>query len=98
MCMYDPEAFMADLLLRRNVKSARSRWKCDLNKLAFQLLEELTNRYRFSVVNGDLIWLQHGWYVTHTGLVRLASRKRCAGIHCKPGASFCDPQTQRWAV
>jgi hypothetical protein len=61
------------------------------------LLKELTNRYRFSIADGDLIWLQRGWYVTHTGLVRLASRKRCAGIHCKPVASFCDPQTQRWA-
>jgi hypothetical protein len=35
--------------------------------------------------------------VTHTGLVRLASRNRCAGIHSKPVPDFCDPQTQRWS-
>ena len=30
---------------------------------------------------GDLICLHNGWYVTHTGLIGLARRKRCSGIH-----------------
>jgi hypothetical protein len=88
---------MADHLLRSNMRFARSRWKCDLNQFAFKLLKLLTNQFRFSVAEGDLIWLERGWYVTHTGLVRLASRNRCAGIHSKPVADFCDPHTQRWA-
>ena len=29
---------------------------------------------------GDLILLSSGWYVTHTGLVRMAKRCRCSGI------------------
>ncbi len=88
---------MADHLLRTNMRFARSRWKCDLNQFAFQLLKLLTNQFRFSVAEGDLIWLERGWYVTHTGLIRLASRNRCAGIHSKPVPDFCDPHTQRWA-
>ena len=88
---------MDDQLFRSNVKFARSRWKCDLNRFALQLLKALTNQYQFSIAEGDLIWLERGWYVTHTGLVRLASRNRCAGIHSKPIPDFCDPQTQRWS-
>ncbi len=36
------------------------------------------------------------WYVTHTGLVRVARRYRCAGIHAKPVTEFCNAQAQRW--
>jgi hypothetical protein len=75
---------MNDQLVRSNVKFARSRWKCDLNRFALQLLKALTNQYQFSIAEGDLIWLERRWYVTHAGLVRLASRNRCAGIHSKP--------------
>ncbi len=84
-------------LFRSNARFARSRWKCDLNQFALKSLEVLTNQYQFSIAEGDLIWLDRGWYVTHTGLVRLASRNRCAGIHTKPVPDFCDPQTQRWS-
>jgi hypothetical protein len=88
---------MDNRLLRSNLKFARSRWKSDLNQYALQLLKALTHQYQFSIAEGDLIWLERGWYATHTGLIRLASRKRCAGIHCKAIANFCDPQTQHWA-
>jgi hypothetical protein len=88
---------MNDQLVRSNVKFARSRWKCDLNRFALQLLKALTNQYQFSIAEGDLIWLERRWYVTHAGLVRLASRNRCAGIHSKPVPEFCDPQMQRWS-
>src|SRR5271170_53323 len=100
MCLYalPPRGLsVTDHLLRSNMRFARSRWKRDLNQFAFQLLKLLTNQFQFSVAEGDLIWLERGWYVTHTGLVRLATRNRCAGIHTKPVADFCDPRSQRWA-
>jgi hypothetical protein len=62
-----------------------------------QLLKALTNEHQFSIANGDLIWLERGWYVTHTGLIRLARRSRCVGIHTRVVQDFCNPQTQRWA-
>jgi hypothetical protein len=88
---------MVDQLFQSNAKFGRSRWKCDLNQFALKLLKMLTKQYQFSIAEGDLIWLDRGWYVTHTGLIRLASRNRCAGIHTKPVPDFCDPQTQRWS-
>jgi hypothetical protein len=57
----------------------------------------LAKRYRLSVESGDLLWLDGHWRVTHSGLVRLARRNHCAGIHVEPVAQFSDPATSRWA-
>src|ERR1035437_1138422 len=57
----------------------------------------LGKRYRFSVETGDLLWLDGHWYVSHSGLIRLARRNHCSGIHVEPVAQFSDPATSRWA-
>jgi hypothetical protein len=57
----------------------------------------LGKRYRFSVETGDLLWLDGHWYVSHSGLIRLARRNHCAGIHVEPVSEFSDPSTSRWA-
>jgi hypothetical protein len=57
----------------------------------------MADQYGFSVGAGDLIYLDHVWYVTHTGLLGLAHRNRCAGIHVRPVSNFCDSSLQRWA-
>jgi hypothetical protein len=49
------------------------------------------------VVAGDLIWLSGGWYVTHSGLLRLARRNRCGGIEVRPALDLCKTSAQRWA-
>ena len=60
-------------------------------------LRELTSEHQLSVASGDLLILEGRWYVTHTGLLRLARRKRCAGIRVQPVSAFCDALTHRWA-
>ena len=80
-----------------NLRLAKSRWQSVIGKLGFKQLKALTEQYEFSIAHGDLVWLERGWYVTHTGLVRLARRYRCAGIHVKPIPEFCNAQAQRWA-
>jgi hypothetical protein len=35
--------------------------------------------------------------VTHSGLLSLARRRRCLGIHARPVLEFCDPIKSRWA-
>jgi hypothetical protein len=54
-------------------------------------------RYRLSVESGDLIWLDGHWYVTHSGLLRVARRSHCAGIHVEPVSQLSDPDSLRWA-
>ncbi len=88
---------MEDRLLRSNLRLARSRWKNLMGKASLEQLKVLTQQYEFSIAHGDVVWLERGWYVTHAGLVRLARRFRCAGIHAKPIPEFCSTQAQRWA-
>jgi len=90
-------SFMDRQLLAGNLRLAKSRWQKVIGKLGVQQLKALTQQYEFSIAHGDLVWLERGWYVTNTGLVRLARRYRCAGIHAKPIPKFCNAQTQRWA-
>src|SRR5919109_815489 len=81
----------------RNCKLARKLWGAGLGQWHLQTLRELTRSFQFSLLLGDLLLLDGKWYVTHTGLIRLARRNRCAGIHVRPVPEFSDPSTKRWA-
>ena len=67
-----------------------------LNNVARRSLSELLTRYGLRVSQGDLKYLNGSWYVTHAGLLRLAERRRCAGIRVSQVRQFCDPITSRW--
>jgi len=86
-----------DNLLRENLRLARSRFNSGLTRCAIQSLTTLTTSHKFSIAEGDLLWLDSAWYVTHKGLLHVASTHRCAGIHVKAVPGFCDPPKQRWA-
>ena len=83
-------------LLRENTDFAQLMWGC-LPRASVAGLEALIQLYRFSVPLGDVIYLENRWYVTHAGLLRLASRKRCAGIRVSPVCEFCNAGAGRWA-
>ena len=83
--------------VRLNVRFAKKLWPSELSRGAVSSLKRLLIADSLSVVNGDLIYLSGRWYVTHTGLLRIASRKHCAGIQALPVNEFCDPQARRWA-
>src|SRR5499427_618529 len=80
-----------------NRRNAKKRWGSALNESLISTLKELSIQFGFSIAMGDLILLGHGWYVTHTGLIRIARYNRCAGIHVRPVPEFSDPRGQRWA-
>jgi hypothetical protein len=82
--------------VQTSIRMARRIWS-NLSRQALVRLTELANQHKFSVGAGDLIYLDNGWYVTHTGLLGLARRSRCAGIHVRPVSNFCDPSSHRWA-
>jgi hypothetical protein len=84
-------------LIRQNKRFAKLRWGTLLGRIALRALENFTEQFQFSVANGDILFLETGWYVTHAGLTSLARRNRCAGIKVQPVQPFCDPSAQRWA-
>src|SRR4029077_11694050 len=57
---------------------------------------ELFQKHEISVTTGDVKYLNGGWYVTHSGLLRLAERRHCAGIHSRPVLASSNPATSRW--
>jgi hypothetical protein len=61
-------------------------------------LKTLTREFGFSVRGGDLQIINSNWYVTHTGLLALARRKKCCGIHVEAVESLCDSATKRFVL
>lgn len=82
--------------VKRNMNLARKLWG-DLSEATLGLLADLTRRYSLRIPSGDLILLDGKWYVTHSGLLRLARRNGCCGIHVQHVSKFSDPSTSRWA-
>ena len=78
-----------------NRKIARQWWG-QISPIALRGLNELTNEHLLSIASGDLLLLGGRWYVTHKGLLRLAHRSRCAGIHVRPMPILSDPSGHRW--
>jgi hypothetical protein len=82
-------------LIRSNLKHARAAWG-HIPSLTLQALEELTRKYSLSLALGDVSYIDERWYVTHTGLLRLAERRCCSGIRVRPVREFCDSLSCRW--
>ena len=50
----------------------------------------------FDIGSGDLALLNNHWYVTHTGLLRMAKRRRCSGNVVEAVANLCDSAAGRY--
>ncbi len=81
-------------LTLQNIRSARRSWTISRDQI--KTLKALTQEFRLSLALGDLSLLDGKWYVTHSGLMRLARRNRCAGIQTQLVDQFCDPDSSRW--
>jgi hypothetical protein len=85
-----------NVIQRHNLRDAKTRWPDRLESSNVRALRVLSARYEFSVAVGDLLLLDGNWYITHAGLLRVAERKRCAGIQVQQVHRFCDPLLGRW--
>jgi hypothetical protein len=81
-------------LALQNIRSARRIWAISVDQV--KSLKALTQEFPLSLNLGDLSLLDGKWYVTHSGLMRLARRNRCAGIQTRLVPQFCDPDSSRW--
>src|ERR1700723_4104452 len=59
-------------------------------------LRALVRRNRISIALGDVCYIENRWYITHSGLLRLAHRKRCIGIKTDLERGVSDPVVNRW--
>lgn len=80
---------------RSNARLARHLWG-EPSRIALRSLRELTAKYSLSVATGDLQLLDGRWYVTHSGLLKLATRRGCRGIKTILQEKFSDLTAGRW--
>ena len=80
---------------RSNANLARQLWG-EPSRIALCTLRDLPVRYSLSVAAGDLQFLDGRWYVTHSGLLQLASRKGCRGITTILQERLSDVAAGRW--
>jgi hypothetical protein len=79
-----------------NLRLARRLWPNRIHGAEANGLETLSRRYLLSVGDGELLFLDGRWYVTHAGLLRVAQLIGCAGIQAELLREFCDPSISRW--
>lgn len=60
-------------------------------------LRDLTTKLKISVASGELVLIDGAWYVTHSGLLRIAARKHCQGMSAQLLSEFCDINSSRYA-
>jgi hypothetical protein len=63
-----------------------------------ECLKSFSEDFSFSLRAGDIQLLDNSWYVTHTGLLRLARRKKCCGIHVEAVDSMSDLAANRFVL
>ena len=80
-----------------NVQNAKKVWGT-LSSITSRALSELTLKFSLSVANGDLQLLDGRWYVTHSGLLALATRRRCAAITTSVDENLSKPAANVWVV
>jgi hypothetical protein len=82
--------------LQQELAQAEKVWG-PLADSAIASFTSLVSAHGLSVFAGHVLYLNNRWYVTHTGLLSLANRRRCAGIRVSPVRAFCNPAAGRWA-
>jgi hypothetical protein len=81
--------------VKAELKFAKQRWR-GLKGAHLAELRILLNRYKLSIVLGEITDIDNNWYVTHSGLLQLAVRHRCSGIETYLEERVSDPAANRW--
>jgi len=82
-------------LLRQNLCYAKKLYS-DLPKQQLLVLRDLTATLHLSIFRSELLYFGGKWYVTHSGLLRIAHRRRCAGIDTTIEQNTTQASVGRW--
>jgi hypothetical protein len=77
------------------IEAAKKLWG-DLPQAAIDSLIDLVKRFQISISRGDAQYLEGRWYITHSGLLQIAQRRRCCGVRTSLLPRFCDSAASRW--
>lgn len=83
-------------LARENVRLAKRLTGDHIHSCLLRSLRMLTIELGLSLERGDLQLLDSGWYVTHSGLLKIARQSKCSGIRVALQSGMSDPGKGRW--
>jgi hypothetical protein len=96
VCMNKAISHVRRHLIYANRRLAKEMWGAEIEKRQFRALRDLTERFGLSLARGEIQLLNGNWYVTHSGLLRVAYRNRCSGIRVQPIHEYCNSGATRW--
>jgi hypothetical protein len=82
-------------LIRENLRAVKQLYPL-VTSSQILALRELSQTLGLSVRSGDLLMLDARWYVTHSGLLRVAQRRRCSSITTELAEGVSNPKEGRW--
>src|SRR5438552_1825280 len=82
-------------LVAANVRTAKARWP-SISREQLLRLKLLTSSLALTILNKELLFIGDNWYVSHSGLLKIAHRRHCSGIHTAPTLKACDSANSRW--
>ncbi len=82
-------------LLRQNLRDAKRQYP-DLPNQQLSVLRDLTATLHLSISRGELLCFSAKWYVSHSGLLRIAHRRRCIGIDTEIDHHTTEASVGRW--
>jgi hypothetical protein len=78
-----------------NVNAATRLYK-GITRAQLAVLRDLTATLNLSIRRGELLCIDGKWYVSHSGLIRIAHRRRCYGIETSVEQQLSDASAGRW--
>jgi hypothetical protein len=85
----------ASKLIRQNLRTVKHLYP-HVTPMQLATLREITGDLRLSLNRGELTILQGRWYVTHSGLLRIGTRRGCLGITTQLDPTVSNPAQGRW--
>jgi hypothetical protein len=82
-------------LVRQNLRIAKKLYS-ELSVQQLSILRDITLVLRLSVGNRELLLIEGKWYVSHSGLLRIAHRRKCFGIDTAVDQHLSEASTRRW--
>ena len=82
-------------LVRQNRRLVK-RLHPELARAGLTMLSHLTRTLGLSISHGEILYIDGRWYVSHTGLLRIAHRRGCRGIRTALQERQSDPVASRW--
>lgn len=93
--MVRPKHSAYKILVRSNIQFARQHHS-GISRSQLATLRDLTVSLGLSVSRNELLWIGGSWYVSHSGLLRVAHRRKCLGIHTSIESKVSKPSSNRW--